>query len=308
MFAPGSDIVSAWHTSSSATQTISGTSMAAPHVAGLAARYLSSASSAVPSQVMDALRADATPNAVTSAGTLSPNLLAFGDPDLIPIPPALITPTDPAVISAPPGTGTISSPSLPGKPARPKALSGVKSSWLSWKETSTGGLPITGHVVKVFRKGKLVGRVIVDSDQLHTIAGLRAASTHTFSVAAMNALGVGPYSRRSNAAIPLKTTRTYSSPQKSTATDIAPAQPTRLRVRQLKSSVDIRWSVPANAAVSSYEVLFIQNKTVVAKAITDSVGGVRIAGLKKGRYDVRVRAVNPAGSSVRSKAVKLNLR
>lgn len=308
IFAPGTGITSAWYTSTTAVQTISGTSMAAPHVAGLAARYLSSATAAVPSQVMDALRADATPNVVTSAGTLSPNLLAFGDPELIPVPPALITPLDPEAISAPPGTGTSASPSLPGRPDRPTALSGVKSSWVSWTDTKNGGLPITGHVVKVFRKGKLVGRVVVDSDQLHTITRLRAKATHTFAVAAMNALGVGPYSRRSNTAIPLRTVRTYSAPQKSTITDVAPRRPTRLSVRQSGSTVDIRWRVPANAAVSSYEVLFIQNRKIVAKAITDSVGGVRISGLARGRYDVRVRAVNTAGSSARSKAAQLNFR
>ncbi|MEZ4631345.1 MAG: S8 family serine peptidase [Deinococcales bacterium] len=37
LFAPGSSITSAWYTSDSATQTISGTSMVSPHVAGVAA-------------------------------------------------------------------------------------------------------------------------------------------------------------------------------------------------------------------------------------------------------------------------------
>lgn len=51
LFAPGSSITSAWHTSNTATNTISGTSMATPHVAGVAALYLQAHTSASPSAV-----------------------------------------------------------------------------------------------------------------------------------------------------------------------------------------------------------------------------------------------------------------
>ena len=308
LFAPGSGITSAWHTSTSATNTISGTSMAAPHVAGLAARYLSAARTAVPSQVMDAIKNDATPNVVTSAGTLSPNRLAYGDPAVIPETPAVIGPSNPDAATGPPGSGTTQAPTVPGAPLQPKALSGLTSSWLDWSEASDGGLPITGHVVQIYRKGELVGRVVVDADEYHTIGNLRAASSHTFAVAAMNAVGVGPFSERSNTIIPLRATRAFSAPQGSSNTDAIPARPTRVRAQQVKSSVDVTWTVPENAAVANYEVLFIQKNRVVAKAITDSVAGVRIFGLKRGTYAVRVRAVNTAGSSPRSKFTRLVFR
>jgi serine protease len=77
IFAPGSSITAAWHTSNSATNTISGTSMASPHVAGVAALYLANNPSATPSQVATALINNATPNKVTSAGSGSPNRLLY---------------------------------------------------------------------------------------------------------------------------------------------------------------------------------------------------------------------------------------
>lgn len=77
LFAPGSSITSAWYTSNTATNTISGTSMAAPHVAGAAALYLEGSPSASPGTVRNALVNNATPNKVTSPGTGSPNLLLY---------------------------------------------------------------------------------------------------------------------------------------------------------------------------------------------------------------------------------------
>lgn len=75
MFAPGSSITSAWYTSNNATNTISGTSMAAPHVAGVAALYLDESPSASPAQVEVALESAAVSGRLSSIGTGSPNLL-----------------------------------------------------------------------------------------------------------------------------------------------------------------------------------------------------------------------------------------
>jgi subtilisin family serine protease len=83
LFAPGSSITSAWRTSDTATNTISGTSMATPHVAGVAALHLHGSPGSTPTQVADALEDRATPDKVTglhpkrNKGT--PNLLLFTD-------------------------------------------------------------------------------------------------------------------------------------------------------------------------------------------------------------------------------------
>ncbi|MEV8310853.1 S8 family peptidase [Streptomyces flavidovirens] len=77
LFAPGVGITSAWNTGDTATNTISGTSMATPHVAGAAALYLAAHPSATPAQVSDAITANATIGVVQSAGSGSPNRLLY---------------------------------------------------------------------------------------------------------------------------------------------------------------------------------------------------------------------------------------
>lgn len=77
IFAPGVSITSAWSTNDSATNTISGTSMATPHVAGAAALYLQNNASATPAAVRNHLVNTATSGVVTSAGTGSPNKLLY---------------------------------------------------------------------------------------------------------------------------------------------------------------------------------------------------------------------------------------
>ena len=74
-FAPGSNITSASYLTNTGTATMSGTSMASPHVAGAAALYLQGAPASSPQQVRDGLFALTTKNVVTDAQSANAHLL-----------------------------------------------------------------------------------------------------------------------------------------------------------------------------------------------------------------------------------------
>ncbi|WP_338673709.1 S8 family serine peptidase [Streptomyces sp. SCSIO 30461] len=75
IYAPGSDITSSWNDSDEGTKTISGTSMATPHVVGAAAVYLAGHQDATPEQVAKALTDGATPDKISNPSEGTPNKL-----------------------------------------------------------------------------------------------------------------------------------------------------------------------------------------------------------------------------------------
>lgn len=77
IFAPGVNIKSSWIGSNSAVNTISGTSMATPHVAGLAAYLLALEGLKSPATLMTRIQTVSTKNVITSAGSGSKNYLAY---------------------------------------------------------------------------------------------------------------------------------------------------------------------------------------------------------------------------------------
>jgi len=78
LFAPGHQIASAWHTGDEANKTLSGTSMAAPHVAGAAALYLGAHPQARPAEVASALLKAATADRIGDTAGAPNRLLQIG--------------------------------------------------------------------------------------------------------------------------------------------------------------------------------------------------------------------------------------
>ena len=77
IFAPGSSIQSAWINGSSASRSISGTSMASPHVAGAAALLLEQFPTATPTKIEELMLRAATTGTISNVGSGSPNLMLF---------------------------------------------------------------------------------------------------------------------------------------------------------------------------------------------------------------------------------------
>ena len=135
LFAPGTSIVSASIASDTASAAASGTSMAAPHVAGLAALYLSASPSATPGTVSAALAEGATPDVISDPAG-SPNRLAY----------SRLTPADaprPTPVShpAPPEPATPAPPTFTAASPAPSATVGTP--YGPYRFAATGSLPST---------------------------------------------------------------------------------------------------------------------------------------------------------------------
>ncbi|MGI8653750.1 MAG: S8 family peptidase [Pyrinomonadaceae bacterium] len=130
IFAPGLNITSSWYTSTTATNTISGTSMATPHVVGVAALYLQSNPSASPATVTSAIINGSTLNHITSPGTGSPNRLLYSLLTSTPPPP----PTTTSQLLANPGfeSGNVSWTGTSGVITNSTSEAARSGSWKAW--------------------------------------------------------------------------------------------------------------------------------------------------------------------------------
>ena len=152
-FAPGASITSAHHTSDTATYTMSGTSMAAPHTAGAAALDLERTPAATPAQVASHL-STATTKGVVSGSLTANNHLLFVDPGATATP----APTPAAPISL---------------TASGSKVKGVARANLRWNGT-------TAASVDVFRNGAKVATV--SNSGAHTDTLGKTGGSFTYKV------------------------------------------------------------------------------------------------------------------------------
>ena len=174
LFAPGVDVLSAWWDSDSATNTISGTSMAAPHVSGVVARHLQAHPADSPAQVTAHLLAATTLNKVVDPQG-SPNRLLY------------------------------IAPQKTGKPVIKLASAGsrwdtVVSVTGRWGKPIAGG-PVDSYRVSAFLKstGAKKKTVVVGPSALSKkVAGLKQNRKYYIRVSAWNSAGSGGNSKKSN--------------------------------------------------------------------------------------------------------------
>ena len=154
LFAPGVSITSAWATGDAATSTISGTSMATPHVAGVAALYLEPNPGALPAEVVSTITSSATPGIVSAAGTGSPNRLLYSG---LTAPSPSPTPTPP-----PPSPSPTPTPPPPSPSTITLSATGV-TYYLTVRIVTLNWSGATSTYVDLYRNGVRFGAALASS-------------------------------------------------------------------------------------------------------------------------------------------------
>lgn len=189
IIAPGVGVKSTWKDSDTAVTTISGTSMATPHVAGLVAQYLQQ-NFTTPEEVSDTVIASSIREVIKNVPVGTPNLLA----NLVTSADELIDPTAPGesdLIQAPK-----TRPVAPGK-AKVKVIG--NTAIVDWDLPASSAATLTNQHVKLYAFGELLTVFDVSSSTNEMIIqGLEYGLGYAVTLIAENALGESQESVQSN--------------------------------------------------------------------------------------------------------------
>jgi aqualysin 1 len=265
ILAPGVSITSAWFGGNTTTNTISGTSMATPHVAGVSALYLEAYPGATTATVSSGLKSVAGVNLVSSVPAGTPNLLLYtgfsAPPATVPATPALSSPSNGATQVA--TTANLSW----------IAVTGASSYRVQWSLTSDFS--------------SLSGEQTVTGTSL-SVAGLSNATTYYWRVNAANSVGSSDWS----------TVWSFSTASAVTLTApvlVSPAD----GATGLGTNVKLVWNKVTGAATYQLQVSTAADFSTTVLSRTNLTGTtLTVTKLRtRTKYYWRLRAVNSTGST-----------
>jgi subtilisin family serine protease len=264
ILAPGVSIKSDYYSSDTGTATMSGTSMATPHVAGAAALYLEAFPTSTPAQVENGIKASATPNAITSVPSGTVNSLLFSIPGTPP----------------PPAAPTLSSPA--------NGSTGIAiNTALTWNTVSGA----TSYNVQVSTSSGFGTTVFNASGITATSAspaGLANSTKYYWRVSATNGVGTGAWS----------TVRSFTT----IASGTVPAAPVLSLPANNATGVSrnpsFSWIASTGATSYNFQLSKYSNFTKMVKNTTLTTTATSASGLSRNTlYYWRVRAINSLGTS-----------
>lgn len=180
ILAPGSYIFSAWKTSTTSYNTISGTSMATPHVAGVAALYLDANPGSSPATIRNALVSNATNATIAGLPSGTTNDLLY--------------------------SGFITGGSTPTAPAAPTGLTATAVAYnqinLTWTDNATNE---SNYYVEISTDGGSTFALLAtlsSNATSYSSTGLTASTPYHYRVQAGNSAGYSGYSNTANATTP----------------------------------------------------------------------------------------------------------